>query len=126
MPWWTWVWVAVLGVAVVAAALLELEERNYTDAALGVLSGCASILGLLVHFRPPSVANAVQIVAPLCLMGAVWLLISTVSEVRRYWDEGDPEMSVRRHRCFVVLGAAAVILLFGPGFALGIRAAVLG
>ncbi|UCF21539.1 MAG: hypothetical protein JSU87_09200 [Gemmatimonadota bacterium] len=110
MPWWSWVWVAIMLVLTLAGAVMDLRDREplwYT--VLGVASGTACIIFVLNFFRLVRLGN---LALPAVLTLAV-LVYEAWHDVR-----ADPDLTVGQKALAVLLAVG----LFAPAPVLGVLA----
>lgn len=108
MPWWSWVWVAVMLVVTVGGARLDLRDREPVwYMALGVASGLACIVFVLNFFGSLRLGNLA--------LPAVVTLVFLVYEAWRDVKSNQEHTAAEKALAFVT-----TLALFAPAAVLGL------
>jgi len=119
MEWWIWLWLGVLGIAVLAGAWDDWRSGvHIVRVTLALAAGGVCLIAVLA-WADRSVATSMgKWLLPLSILAAVPIFVDARRDLRLV--RADPELSGPGDRWIFATVAIGVSLLFGPAIVVGV------
>lgn len=119
MPWWAWLWVAVIALWTAAAITDDWNHgRPLWDLLLSGAAAMCGVIAIRAHFVDAMRSRLGRMLLPASLLGLTWVVTTTAVDV---WSwQPDSGLSPVTNAVVVILATACVVLVIGLPLGLGI------